>query len=392
MDVNERDFKIADYYKPALAEGTYTISGVQNVTSPETDTFKANKNFYVAVNTETIAHSDIFSVYPFPEQRGDFSGTLPFIVLNNEVYPWMRHWMDDINGRPVPWLALIVLSQDEGAAQGDIKYSQLLNLKEKGVYFPYVNNPASLSRDDDNVHIVTIPKAVYEKIIPAAEDLPWLTHAKFINLSAAEDSVAEQNGWYSTIIANRFVPSVKNRAVKSTVHLVSVDGYLNGNISAEYNYVRFVSLHHWSVYSEKTEEKSFVTLAQGLSRNCREVKDNSLKPHYLRTGEKTYSFYRSPLLPLESKRLENINGEEKFTADGRLIYDLENGIFDVSYSAAFNLGRLITLSRRGEAEKIVAWRKDEAASRHLNSIDSAIGLRLYNLEELCQNLTENKLL
>ncbi len=389
--LNEKDFKIADYYKPALPEGKYTITGTQNVTSPVTEKFSITKNFYVSANSETILPDDIFSVYPLPEQQGDFSGTLPFMVLNNEVYPWTRHWTDDIEGLPVPWLALIVISEDEQAVETDVKYSELVNLKQAGVFFPYNKNPASPCKDDDNIHILTIPKKTYTEVMPSKEDLPWLTHAKFVNLSAAEDSIAEQNGWFSTIIANRFIPSAKNKALKSSVHLVAVDGYLNAVINASYDFVRFVSLHHWNIYSEKTEEKSFVSLVEGLNQNSAQVKEKSLKPHYLRSGEKTYSFYHSPLLPLDSPRYDNINGEEKYTADGRLVYDMENGIFDVSYSAAFNLGRLITLSKRSEAEKIAAWRKDESVKNHLEKLDGAMGLSLYDLKELCKKITENEL-
>lgn len=391
MDFDDKDFKLADCFKPVLEEGTYRITGSQDVTSPVSEKFNATRDFYVAADTETLAAGELFSVYPIPEQQGDFSGTLPFIVLNNPAYPWIRHWTNDIGGVPVPWLALIVVAGNEGAEEADITYSQLLTLKEDGVFFPYSNNAAARCKDDDNIHILTLPKAVYHEVMPAAEDLPWLTHAKYVNLSAAEDSISEQDGWFSTIIANRFVPSGGESPVKSTIHLIAVDKYLDQSIPDNCEFVRFVSLYHWNVYSENAEDKSFAGLVNGLSRNSRSVEEKSLKPHYLRTGEKTYSLYHSPLLALHSARYENINGEGNYTADGRMIYDWETGIFDVSYAAAFNLGRLITLSRRSEAEEITAWRKRDAMKRHLCMLDSAVGLFAVDLKELCKRITEEKL-
>lgn len=387
MDFQHQDFKLADDRKPAMEEGRYTITGRQTVSRPVSETFQIQKEVCVAANTRTLAGQDVFSMYPSPEQQGDFAGTLPFLVLHDQTYPWLRHWRDDIGGRPVPWLALIVVSGEEGAAEQDVKNAELPGLKEQGVFFPLKEGEVTSCRDDDNIHILTIPKQTYQNVMPEASDLPWLTHVKFVDLSATEDSIAEQDGWFSTIIANRFIPSLEGRSLKSTVHLISVDGYLNGNIPADCDRVRFISIYHWSVYSEKTQEQSFVSLMNGIGRNSRSVEEQTLKPHYLRTGEKTYSRYHSPLLPYHAERYENLGGEERYTADGRLIYDAQNGILDISYSAAFNLGRMISLSRRTEAERIAAWRKEQAMGEHLRMLDQAIGVSLTDLCEICEKLS-----
>ena len=126
-----------------------------------------------------------------------------------------------------------------------------------------------------------------------------------------------------------------------------------------------ISLYHWDIYSEKANDnKSFVSLVENLSKSS--ISDGAFKPHYLRTGEKTYSWYHSPILPFNNfKRFDNLNGEEKFTSDGRLIYNKRYGIFDVSYSAAFNLGKLVTLSHNKEAQQVVNWRKKQRIKEHL---------------------------
>lgn len=388
MDFQEQDFKLADYVRPAIEEGRYTITGRQDVTKPASETFQVKKEICIAANTRALAGQDVFGVYPPPEQQGDFAGTLPFLVLNDQVYPWIRRWRDDIDGRPVPWLALIVVSENEGAVETDVENAKLPDLKERGVFFPLKEGEVTSCRDDDNIHILTMPKQTYRDVMPAAEDLQWLTHAKFVDLSSTEDAIAKQDGWFSTVIANRFVPSLEGCSLKSTVHLVPVDGYLNGNIPEDCDRVRLISLYHWNIYSEKTQEQSFTALMEGIGRNSRVVKDQSLKPHYLRTGEKTYSRYHSPLLPYHMERYDNLGGEGRYTADGRLIYDAQNGILDISYAAAFNLGRMISLSRRTEAEKIARWRKERAMGEHLRLLDQTIGVSLADLHEICGKLSE----
>ena len=45
------------------------------------------------------------------------------------------------------------------------------------------------------------------------------------------------------------------------------------------------------------------------------------------------------------------------TSDGALIFDRETSLFDASYSAAWQMGRLLTLRNKGVAAAIVKWRK-----------------------------------
>ncbi len=85
------------------------------------------------------------------------------------------------------------------------------------------------------------------------------------------------------------------------------------------------------------------------------------KKHYTRTGEMTYSLYRSPLIPYEGKE-GHISS--KYTADGYLIYDPEKGVFDVSYAAAFQMGRLVALSRKPEGELMASYRKKQKLKAH----------------------------
>lgn len=388
MEYQEQDFKLADYMKPNIGEGRYTIIGTQKVIRPVSESFQVQKEIRIAANRRTLPAQDVFSVYPSPEQQGDFAGTLPFLVLNNQSYPWIRRWREDIDGRPVPWLALVVVSEDEGAVETDVRNAELSGLKEQGVFFPLQEGEVTTCRDDDNIHILTVPRRTYENVMPEVSDLPWLTHVKFVDLSATEDAIAEQDGWFSTVIANRFVPSCEGRCLKSTAHLIAVDGYLKGSIPAACDRVRFISIYHWSFYSEKTQDTSFTALMEGIGRNSQTVKEQSLKPHYLRTGERTYSRYHSPLIPYHAERYDNPGGETRYTADGRLIYDTQNGILDISYSAAFNLGRMLSLSRRTEAEKITAWRKEQAVREHLHMLNQAIGVSMPELREICEKLAK----
>ena len=96
-------------------------------------------------------------------------------------------------------------------------------------------------------------------------------------------------------------------------------------------------------------------------------------------------------MPMKYNQASNINGEEVYTSDGRLIYDKENGIFDVSYAAAFNLGKLVTLSHNAEAQKIVNWRKTQKTKEHLNLLKSQIGIDHFELKKVLKGLKKGQL-
>lgn len=81
-------------------------------------------------------------------------------------------------------------------------------------------------------------------------------------------------------------------------------------------------------------------------------------PHATRSGETTLSWYRGPFvntgfrpskLPLPARG-----------ADELLIYDDAVGMFDVSYAAAWELGRLITLKDNDFAMALLHWKREHA--------------------------------
>lgn len=437
-------FKFADNYIPPLTEGKYCVTFTQDVSNSH---FKNTKDFCVAVNTEILTENDIFSLYPLPEQVGDFSTELPFIVLNNPTYPWIKDATNsngeknnDNNNKHIPWPALIVVSEKEIIEETDVPYEELNNLaQEAGVYFPYDEdkNRISLCKPTDKIHVITITTDTFKKIMPTPEDRYWLTHCKKIDLSDAEDKTAQNDGYFSVILANRFPPNkadqiipLKNKNVNinqdeneesinnkitNTVHLIAAYCYDNYKSDSKYNEstdVKLISLYHWKIYSDTDKDvvdKSFEPLIKGLNndpdkkdpdnKNSEDtvskingsVHKQTLKPHFLRTGEKTYSLYHSPIQPINFDRAQGLNGESNYTSDRRLIYYKDQGIFDVSYAAAFNLGRIVTLSHKAEAQQIVKWRNDQRSKNQIKAQKDAINITNNDLKTVVEKLKEGKL-
>lgn len=75
-----------------------------------------------------------------------------------------------------------------------------------------------------------------------------------------------------------------------------------------------------------------------------------------RTGEKTFAWYRGPLIPMPRANSENrslsIGSQEE------ALYDPKTGLFDMSNSVAWETGRLLALSDKVFAVQLLNWRRE----------------------------------
>ena len=83
-------------------------------------------------------------------------------------------------------------------------------------------------------------------------------------------------------------------------------------------------------------------------------------PHFLRQGGKTFSWYHSPLITGNNPN-NNITLPIR-TADELIIYNPDNGMFDVSYSAAWELGRLLALQSKNLSVSLYNWKRTHRQS------------------------------
>jgi len=92
-------------------------------------------------------------------------------------------------------------------------------------------------------------------------------------------------------------------------------------------------------------------------------------PHYMRQGARTVSWYHGPLATGE--HTTDITLPVR-AADQLVRYNPTNGLFDVSYAAAWELGRLLALQNKGFSVSLYQWkrshvqqlRKSEAETIH----------------------------
>jgi hypothetical protein len=171
----------------------------------------------------------------------------------------------------------------------------------------------------------------------------------------------------------------------STVHLVALENRYKGQegvfdyqgATKDDDLIRLVSLTSWS-FTCVNNQHNFGALLKKVDRQPDTLRlpevqnseaNNYLKhgyvplAHALRQGDKTISWYHSPLSPGKSPdRLS----EPVPMADALVRYDSTSGLFDVSYAAAWELGRMLTLQNQRLAVELFNWKR--ANAQNLNQL------------------------
>ena len=210
-----------------------------------------------------------------------------------------------------------------------------------------------------------------QPLLPTKADLTFLAHTR----QAKDNNNNPQGEQLATILSNR-LPEPNG---VSSAYLVSIEGRYEDGDAGSFDFdnagdedlIRLVTLASWS-FGCIDPDQSFTQLLMKLNNepstprlpsSSNQAANNFLAqsyiplPHALREGSKTVSWYRGPL----------ISGSQPDTfelpvraADELLRYDSSTGLFDSSYAAAWQLGRMLTLQNQRLAIELFNWKREKA--------------------------------
>lgn len=270
---------------------------------------------------------------------------------------------------------------DQSRSPKVITVRELQNPANDGVKFPQLALESGQHKND-KVTIIDIEKSLLDTILPTKEDLEYLAHVR-----QGTDGKKLVGDELAVIIGNR----LPKKGSISTVHLVSVEGRYNDksfNFQQPENneYIRLVSLKSWR-FACVDEKQSFKGLLTHINREPSTLRlpkvDNAEAegylsmgylplPHFLRQGGKTFSWYHSPLIT-GNNPTDNITLPIR-AADELVRYNPHNGMFDISYAAAWELGRLLALQSKSFSISLYHWKRSHKQA--LKCIEAAIDSHL----------------
>lgn len=377
--------------EPPIEPGDYKVDGTQAVAELDTADNKFTSvskfSFSVAGPRFSLNPSEVYSVYPPKGQVGDFANSLPHIVFTRRTLPWERSVEPGPRkpGDKLPWMALFVFSaadfpDNEFPQIKTLSVGNLINPKPEDLFVGPKLGLAAYEKKEDLCNTIELSWTIFQKIAPAKEDLAYLAHVREVNTGNKETLSFLADGWFSIVLANRFPePERKGtdppKAVENRAYLVSLEGlrdYLPGSGSTANKPVRMALLSSWSFHCREAfafkalMEKLQVRLLRlpGLAVPAKTDAEKQVNDawnvgftalnHSTRLGEKAVSWYRGPLVPL------HLSKQTKFifrpAADAALRYSPLDGMMDVSYAAAYQLGRLLALQDRHFATALYKYR------------------------------------
>ena len=407
-------------HRPPLQSGRYEITVTQSVRNGSPDasassafdeTYTSKRRFQISGHRFTINTDDVESVFPPQGSQGEYANVLPHIVFKNQTLPWERTVGDAAESS---WLALLLF--DESDPPPPLKEALVGDLQRDP--FPHgaseAEEPSSLPSTSvsypdlkleygqmswDPCRILDVPVTLLDQILPGTEDMPWLSHSRTLTSTTPLRLAGLQDGQTglesSVVVANR-LPTPNSQV---TVHLVSVENmarYLPAG--EEYagspaaladgqpaESIRLISLFRWSYRSVDPAETfsglltsldkadGLHVLAIGNSSTGESASDayvrNALQlgyaplDHTTRQGSRTVSWYRGPLVPMAGGAVSPSDPGQVAgisSADEAVRYDPETGMMDISYAAAWQIGRLLALRDQGFAEALVRWKRTNA--------------------------------
>ncbi|MGY5124912.1 hypothetical protein [Streptomyces nigrescens] len=384
----ELDITFLDHLRPRATAGDYRVTvehvlkGSDGQTLNPDDPLTAEHTFEIRAPQFVLDASSVHAFYPAPGASGDFTHTLPHVTLARAPLPWEREQRWSRSGRRAPWMALLLFRAGElpddpqGLAHTTLRTVEKLVTPDE----PRVCGPALTGLPPEtlgsNCHTIDVPAALFNALVPREEEMYYLAHVRDAQPARRlDDGESLTEGKFGVLTGNRFPVTTGDYAA----HLVSFEGFagrLEGELPPDTESVRLASLWAWSFRCDTGAAFDAQGILHHLVAPGHDDPENlalRLPPrtdppahpddaeqlalerlrrgfvpvaHRVLSGETTYGWYRGPATPVTVPEVPPVIGERgtHTTADHALIYEEEHGLFDVSYAAAWTLGRALGLA------------------------------------------------
>lgn len=396
------EMRLYDAMDLPLAMGRHRLTTrVDTSFSGGTGAVSSERQFEVGGPRFTLAPDEVASVIPPRNASGAFAGTLPQIVLGRRTLPWERTLGAPARSGPppapgdppaiagdAPWLALLVFSEPELTLLERVPLEQIV----PDDVLTRLGRPAGVVCD-----AIEADTSLLSAILPSREELALLAHVRQVNVEDRALAGKDPDGWFAVVVANRLPePGSRTHAVLVSLEqrtdvvpvsppsfvdptpqpgrrgllgqIVALSGGLRASgfdvpASVPPARTRLVALHHWAfdVATGGTFRDRMQALDVGLMGDLRDangppVTDTGHQPLDLhdRAGSVEQVWYRGPLV---SRPLTRDPLGPYHSADQARRVSPETGAEDISYAAAFEVGRLLAAADARLAQELMRWRR-----------------------------------
>ncbi|MFG3001333.1 hypothetical protein [Streptomyces sp. NPDC048340] len=351
----------------------------------------------------------VFTCYPPPGDKGDFSRVLPHLTLNRPFLPWERKVGPLPKDSGLPWLALLLVTDDDLVHNGPSVLHRVthpvagyLDAHEPDTAVPELGDvseelPGDAVNPAEALRTITVKASALREILPSRAELAYLAHIREVTQDdpSQYDGTARKYltpGAYSVVMSSR-LPRTPGTCY--TAHLVSLEGwqrwdFLGGTRSLDgVSAASLVSLWSWwfetapadrddgpagalmRLQSDVAPLRLPVPAQQAgtaLERRVAGLARQGFVPlaHTLPSGESSFGWYRGPLTPVvplasTPPPKDNSGNPKETSADALLIYHPDQAVFDATYASARTLGELLTASNGALTRALARFRAEAVA-------------------------------
>lgn len=429
--------QLYSFYVPGLQTGNHSISVEQEIRTRQDTPHEEKKvltgshDFNVIGPRFSLPEGALHSFYP-PQGHEDRSEVLPNVVLTDPTLPWERKAsqsrLDDFNRNRVPWLAILVFTEEElRLSKSELdEVFQNPDLKRQGLKQSSNLSTTMLAKDTPKLNKAKVNTSpiIYENsdgdaktdvIFPKKELFNslfaqydkdgkkvhsskcyvghhrFLAHLRHINLDGTGSAAKTDNEdhVYSVVMSHRIGALEITKPTPVVAHLVNIEGVEHTSSAISETYVSMSSLLSWEYTclppNSLNVRDAFAHLSDSLdvlkpipikkdksvtypadedaNKNIRDrlnlrINDGfSLVRYRIQTGEVTAAFSKSPFTPTAVKFKDPLWPPGATTGTKLQILDPNLNIMDITYSAAWNLGKTLGLAHPEFATALARVRK-----------------------------------
>ncbi|MFD2719560.1 hypothetical protein ACFST9_12600 [Hymenobacter monticola] len=426
VDEQPAQLEFLQFHLPGLLPGDYTVAVSQALSATGIDAnnkFETQLAFSVAGERLLLKPIHIQAVFPPEGSQLDHANILPHLVLTRSTAPWERLAKPD--DPESPWLALLLLEEGEEFTTSTVKLSKLieqlprftpepgedpdapvtlLELPVQGTAVQSLPTLAELKllchvrRSKDaagiegpeqavivgnrlpakgvrsTVHLVSLenryPNGTFDAGTGNSVSLVSLKSWSFTCLRtyllqpAAAETLKSQNAAFKAD-ADKLASLIEVEIDGQTAFLAQAGKLLGHDVPTEYRAALLKASERLITFRELVHALDVATLClptrNGVAENLLGAGFLPL-PHQFRDGQQFVSWYHGPLTPAADPVA--VAGPPVRAADALLRYHTNTGLLDVSYAAAWELGRLLGLSSKAFSVALYNWKRT-VSQQHL---------------------------
>ncbi|MCM1121504.1 MAG: hypothetical protein NC416_02865 [Eubacterium sp.] len=362
--------RFAEESRPVIQRGLHKISLNQTTNIRENgNNISGNEEIYLMMTRRRFSmdSEEVYSCYPPAGAEGDLSCCLPHVVFMKSTLPWEYE-----GDQGSPGLALFVCTKEEGVMEQTMKTGDVFRNREASVFCSEFLKISESDAEDgsENCRIVDVPASLFRDLRTDPQERRLLTHVREVKLDDKVTDPTVKDGVFSCLVSNRYPMESANDSdpISHHAYVVSLREYDHTDIPQNAAYVRLICLYSWE-FTTKKRACDFRAVMQKIRPGVflqpipETVQDPELRGilrrgflpmnHDLRNGGKTVSWYRGPWLPMDEIQEKP---RYRIFSDQYYFYDPDQGMMDVSYACAWQLGRMIAMNHATVAKELIAWR------------------------------------